>query len=72
MFLTLQKSYVFDSKRLKVRKSHPHAETALTTQMKSLDMTTLRLLNLLKAKPVGILAGRELQNGFEVVGSTTT
>ena len=37
---------------------------ALTTQMKSFDMTTLLLLKLRKANPVGILAGNELQNGL--------
>ena len=42
------------------------------TQIKSLDITTLDRLNLRNAKPVGILAGRELQNGFGVDGSTTT
>ena len=40
--------------------------------MKSLDITTLDRLNLRNANPVGILAGRELQNGFGVDGSTTT
>ena len=44
----------------------------LITQIKSLDITTLDRLNLRNANPVGILAGRELQNGFEVDGSTTT
>ena len=40
--------------------------------MKSLDITTLDRLNLRNANPVGILAGRELQNGLGVEGSTTT
>ena len=44
----------------------------LITQMKSLDITTLDRLNLRNANPVGILAGRELQNGLGVEGSTTT
>ena len=44
----------------------------LITQMKSLDITMLDRLNLRNANPVGILAGRELQNGLGVEGSTTT
>ena len=37
-----------------------------------MDITTLDRLYLRNANPVGILAGRELQNGFGVDGSTTT
>ena len=44
----------------------------LITQMKSLDITTFDRLNLRNANPVGILAGREPQNGLGVEGSTTT
>ena len=48
----------------------PTGYSHLTTQMKSFDMTTFLLLNFLKAKEVGILAGRLEQNGFSM-GSHT-
>ena len=43
----------------------------LITQMKSFDITMFDRLNLRNANPVGILAGREPQNGLGVEGSTT-
>ena len=53
------------------RKLTHQADWDLTTQMKSLDMTTFRLLKFRKANPVGILAGSILQNGL-AEGFTTT
>ena len=42
------------------------------TQIKSLDITTAGRLDFFIAKPVGILDGSELQNGFGVPAGTIT